>query len=366
MHLSFVSNREINRIRNDIKDRFELAKVLVDLFRLNTLSMIMAAGSGHVGTSFSCMDILVWLFTNVMKNPNESGGDIFFSSKGHDVPALYSLLIGLGKLDEDYLHKFRRLGGLPGHPDVHIPYMITNTGSLGMGVSKARGMAAANRLNSEERKIFVLTGDGELQEGQFWESLQPTANGKFGEITVIVDHNKIQSDTWIENTSNLGDLAAKFRPFGWHVARCDGHDFASLKQVFTEFEEIHNQPKILIADTIKGKGTEVFEKGIGEDKLYKFHSGAPPAEIYQKSAEELIQKINQQLVSARVAKLELTEADLPKKQLLKDPEKLIEAYGDELVKLGKENSNIVVLDADLKLDCDLIPFEKEFPQRFIE
>ena len=228
MALSFVSHREISRIRSSLKDELVLAKITADLFRLNTLSMIMEAGSGHIGTSFSCMDILVWLWTQEMKNPNEPGGDIFFSSKGHDVPALYSLLIGLGKLNEDYLHKLRRLGGLPGHPDVHIPYMITNTGSLGMGVSKARGMAFAARLKGEKRKLFVLTGDGELQEGQFWESLQPTANGKFGEITVIVDHNKIQSDTWIENTSNLGDLAAKFRPFGFFLNK-------SLKAILPVF-----------------------------------------------------------------------------------------------------------------------------------
>src|SRR5262249_21807141 len=143
------------------------------------------------GTSFSTMDILTWLWTRELSNPGKEArddGDLYFSSKGHDAPGLYALLIGLGRIEESKREKLRRLGGLPGHPDVGLPYMITNTGSLGMGISKARGMAIANRLDGKRTRFFVLTGDGELQEGQFWESLQPTSNGRFSEITVIVDH----------------------------------------------------------------------------------------------------------------------------------------------------------------------------------
>src|SRR5439155_25003547 len=117
------------------------------------------------------------------------------------------------------------LGGLPGHPDVGTtPEVITNTGSLGMGISKARGFVLADRAQGRSGRVFVLTGDGELQEGQFWESLQPTANRGLGEITVIVDHNKVQSDTWVSQVSDHGDLGAKVAAVGWAVARCDGHD----------------------------------------------------------------------------------------------------------------------------------------------
>src|SRR5256712_10446622 len=123
-------------------------------------------------------------------------GDMFFSCKGHDAPALYAVLIGLGLLPEEKLHQLRRLNGLPGHPHVETPYIQANTGSLGMGVSKAKGMAIANRALGRPRRGFVLTGDGELQEGQFWESLASAAHMRLGEIVAIVDHNKIQSDTW--------------------------------------------------------------------------------------------------------------------------------------------------------------------------
>jgi len=199
--LFYVSLNEIERIKKDISDIFLRAEILADIFRINALYMIRFTGSGHPGSTFSCMDIATWLWTQEMINPNEEDknhSDIYFSSKGHDVPALYAILIGLGKLPFEMMQKLRRLGGLPGHPDRQTPYLVTNTGSLGMGISKARGMAEGKRLLGKKGRIYVLTGDGELQEGQIWESLQPTANGGFSEITVIVDHNKIQSDIHVK------------------------------------------------------------------------------------------------------------------------------------------------------------------------
>ena len=234
------------------------AALFATLSRINTLYAIKRAGSGHIGTSFSCMDIVCWLYLNELRNPgdgNEPGPvDTFFSSKGHDVPAVYSVLIGLELLDFDLIHKLRRIDGLPGHPDVSVPYMHANTGSLGMGISKAKGMAMANRLEGRRGQIYVLTGDGELQEGQVWESLQPAANQGLGEITVIVDHNKLQSDTWVSQVSDLGDLEARFSSCGWHVSRCDGHDYGALASTFNELQAVADTPKVIIADTVKGKG----------------------------------------------------------------------------------------------------------------
>src|SRR5262249_54464946 len=144
-----------------------------------------------IGSSFSSMDLVTWLWSEGLVEPNSGkpGTDIYFSSKGHDAPALYSVLIALEKLDFELLHRLRRLGGLPGHPDVATPFIAANTGSLGMGVSKAYGMARAARLSGGGGRIVVMTGDGELQEGQIWESLQPAANERLSEITVVVDHN---------------------------------------------------------------------------------------------------------------------------------------------------------------------------------
>ena len=195
-----------------------------------------------------------WVYLEELRNVEDGDGncDIFFSSKGHDAPSQYAVLIARGLLDFELIHQLRRLHGLPGHPHVETPYLHCNTGSLGMGISKAKGMAEANRLNGIDRKDFVMTGDGELQEGQIWESLSSAARRGLSEITAIVDHNKIQSDTWVSDVSPLGDLEAKFAGFGWHVARCDGHDFGALNAALRDFDAVTDKPKVLIADTVKG------------------------------------------------------------------------------------------------------------------
>src|SRR3989344_3352425 len=144
--LAYISRAEVGRLRKKIKDPISRASILANVFRLNTLSMIMEAGSGHVGSSFSAMDIVTWLWLEEMQNPNDDSrnkSDIYFSSKGHDAPGLYSVMIGTGKIKESLAHRLRKINGLPGHPDVQTPFVLTNTGPLGMGLSKARGMAGA-------------------------------------------------------------------------------------------------------------------------------------------------------------------------------------------------------------------------------
>src|SRR5688572_17321930 len=211
--LVYVPAGEFRRLLDARLPRTAAAEAFAALARINTLYMIARAWSGHIGTSFSSLEIMSWLFLNEIRDLDKGpeACDIFFSSKGHDAPALYSVLIGLGLLPEEKVHQLRRLYGLTGHPHVETPYVQANTGSLGMGISKAKGMALANRRAATPRRIFVLTGDGELQEGQFWESLGSAVNLGLGEITVIIDHNKIQSDTWVERVSALGDLDAKLR-----------------------------------------------------------------------------------------------------------------------------------------------------------
>ena len=174
-------------------------------------------------------------------------------------PASNAVLIAEGILPEEKLHLLRRLNGLPGHPDIGTAGLVTNTGSLGMGISKAKGLLAANRLAGRAGRVFVMTGDGELQEGQIWESLVSAANRSTAELTVVVDYNKFQSDYSVERTSALGDLEAKFHAFGWHVVRTDGHDTAGLQQVFERLRGVVDRPKVVIADTVKGKGVAFME-----------------------------------------------------------------------------------------------------------
>jgi transketolase len=368
--LYYVPFDEFNRMRGLPISATSRAALFATLCRINTLYMITRAGSGHIGTSFSCIDIVSWLFLNEIRRLEGDRGprDIYFSSKGHDAPALYSVLIGLGLLDFDLLHKLRRLGGLPGHPDVSIPFIETNTGSLGMGVSKAKGMALANRLLGQEGAIYVLTGDGELQEGQFWESLPSATNLRLGEITVIVDHNKIQSDTWVCEVSDLGDLEAKLQVFGWHVVRCDGHDLRALAETFRSLKALTDRPKIVVADTLKGKGVSFMQPDAMDplERLYRFHSGAPNDDVYARAASELIATANTMLTDLGFLELKLEVVKRPVVSATETVQRLVAAYSKELVRQGERKPNLVALDADLVLDCGLIPFRQRFPDRFFE
>jgi transketolase len=370
--LYYVPLSEFERTRALRAADVAKTSVFAALCRINTLYMIARAGSGHIGSSFSSMDIMSWLQCNELRLPREGDTaaprDIFFSSKGHDAPALYSTLIGLGRLQFDLIHKLRRLGGLPGHPDVATPNIATNTGSLGMGVSKAKGMIFANRLAGRSGNVFVLTGDGELQEGQFWESLVSAANHSLHELIVIIDHNKLQSDTLVRKVSDLGDLSAKLGAFGWHVSRCDGNDIQAFSGTLAATKRVTDKPKVIIADTVKGKGVSFMEHtSIDSDvELYKFHSGAPSDDAYVSAVQELIAAANAALQAADARPLELETVNRRPAAVPENPQRLIQAYSSALLEQARRNPKIVALDADLILDTGLIPFQKEFPNRFVE
>jgi transketolase len=363
--LYYVPREEFDRVRTlNEASAVEKTTIFADMCRLNTLYMIARAGSGHVGSSFSSLDVVSWLYLNQLKN-----GDLYFSSKGHDAPGLYSVLIALGKLPFDKLHGLRRLGGLPGHPDVGVPGMVINSGSLGMGISKAKGMVRADRLKGHKRRYYVLTGDGELQEGQIWESLISAANGGMGEITAIVDHNKLQSDYRVSQTSDLGDLAAKFESFGWHVERCDGHDLDAFSAALEACAAHPGKPQVIIADTVKGQGVSFMEHTAmdSDTDMYRFHSGAPDADSYGKGAQELLDHVNRALSRVGAARLSLETVEPPAKSAAAAATKrLVPAYTEALLARAAKDERIVALDCDLVLDTGLIPFKEKFPARFIE
>ncbi len=376
LEIRFVPYEEIVRIRYSNINEYKKLQILSDICRLNAFSAVKKAGSGHLGSSFSALDILVFLYfkeMNVLElgisNPNR---DIYFSSKGHDCPGQYSVLFAAGIIDYDKLLNLRRLGGLDGHPDIRIPGIEANSGSLGMGISKAKGMALAKKMKGLKGRIFVMTGDGELQEGQIWEALQTTVHQKITNVNVIVDFNKIQTDKPLKEIIDLGDLEKKFEVFGWYVKRCDGHDFRALEDAFSELKEITDRPKVLIADTIKGKGVSFMEGPTALEQgngLYRWHAGAPDDDSYEAGFAELVDKINGHLrdVSLEPVKLELVETRQKGRVRLKDvAEKVVNAYGEALVEIGKRRKDIIVLDADLSADCGLRPFENTFPDRFIE
>ena len=334
--------------------------------RINALGMIQIAGSGHIGSSFSSLDIVSLLLGEVL-GPD----DVYFSSKGHDVPGLYAALIGLGRLPFAMVTRLRRLGGLPGHPDVGTPGVAFNTGSLGMGVSKAKGLALADRLAGRDRRIVVLTGDGELQEGQVWESLAGAARDGLSAITVVVDHNGLQSDLPVAQVNDLGPLEDRLRSFGWLVSRVDGHDVAALREALARTTD---RPHVIVADTVKSSGVSFLEPASRpvDERYYPFHSGALTPDVYRAARDELLDRLEARTTELGIGTV--TTVDLrreapgawPADTDGRGPERLVAAYGRALLAAAEEDPRIVVLDADLMIDLALEGFRDRFPDRFVE
>ena len=375
MEFHVIKKSEFDRVRESNIEWAKKTQLIADMCRFNTLVAVKKAGSGHLGSSLSAADIATYLYLhelNVLEKGMDSADrDIYFSSKGHDVPGLYSLFYALGILPEEKLLGLRRLGGVDGHPEVRIPGIESSTGSLGMGISKGKGMAWAKKHNGNTGNVFVLTGDGEFQEGQIWESLQAAAHQKVDNLIVIMDHNKYQTDMLVSDVNNIEDLVQKISAFGWHVQRINGHDYTALKDAIDTAKKVKDQPKFIIADTIKGKGVSFMEtpevEAASGKTYYKWHSGAPNDENFKLGCNELSSKIKTLADQAGIDKIKIPVIDIEKHESFKATKEFVtDAYGDALCDIGKVNDKLVVLDGDLSADCKLRKFEKMFPDRFIE
>ena len=366
--LSYVPRRVFEHVYAAGLSPHARAQLFADLCRINVLYMVARAGSGHLGSSFSSMELMSWLLLEQLDAcaPNQHG-NLYFSSKGHDAPAFYALLIALGHLAETELHSLRRLGGLPGHPDRETPVIAANTGSLGMGISKAKGMIQAHRALGQSRRVFVLTGDGELQEGQIWESLATAVHARMHELTVIVDHNRLQSDGFVSETSELGDLPAKFASFGWRVSRIDGHALEAIELALREVPS-DDRPHIVIADTTKGRGVSFMEPSAIEsaNAIYRYHSGAPTAEAYRRAVRELSSRMRRHFERLGLGAFELEQVTRAPALAKPGARKLTDAYGSALLAHMERNPKLFVLDADLAVDLGIRPIKERFPRRFLE
>jgi transketolase len=387
--LLLAPKTELDRIRAAELPADDRLALLADVCRLNALVAVKRAGSGHLGSTFSAMDVVTLLLFEELNTAavgwDSPDRDVYFSSKGHDVPGLYSALFALGVIPAERLLRLRKLGGLDGHPDVGVPGIEANSGSLGMGISKGRGIAWAKRHLGRGGRVVVMVGDGELQEGQNYEGLQVAAHEQLSGLTVVVDRNELQSDKPTDEIVSLGELEERFRAFGWHVASCDGHSFAELRSAFAAFRAVRDRPQVLVARTIKGRGVSFMEhptalrEGGG---TYRWHAGAPDDDAFERAFGEIAERIGERLAATGLNPLGLesvaTEVE-PRETLEGEPESgagarrpkvtneyVVDAYGDELVRLGAERDDLVVLDADLASDCRIRAFELAYPDRFVE
>jgi transketolase len=384
-----IPKSEFDRIRRTRGDSDAHLAALADMCRLNALVAVKRAGSGHLGSSFSALDIVVHMLFEELdvseRDLEDPDRDVFFSSKGHDVPGVYAALHALGVIPAAKLARLRRLGGLDGHPDVGVPGIEANSGSLGMGISKGRGIALAKRVLGRGGRVVVMTGDGELQEGQNWEALQAAAHERLGRLWVVVDRNVVQSDKPTDEVLALGDLEEKLGAFGWEVRSCDGHDHAALREAFETFRAGGDTPKALVAKTVKGKGVSFMEhptalaEGGG---TYRWHAGAPDDEAFDRAFTELEERIDARLAALGAGPIATEPIDEPEPTLADSlegepksgagarknvtDEYVVEAFGEELVELGSRHGTLVVLDADLASDCRVRAFETAYPERFVE
>ncbi|MCB1041851.1 MAG: transketolase [Acidobacteria bacterium] len=244
-------------------------------YRIDIIKMLHRAGSGHPGGSLSAIDIIATLYHHEMKHdpkrPEWPDRDVFVMSKGHGVPAQYAVMAGMGYFPKDELATLRQINSrLQGHPSVgFLPGIEASTGSLGMGLSFAAGVALAAKMDGKANRVYCIMGDGETQEGQVWEAALAAPKFKLDNLVGIVDYNKGQIDGPTSEVMDLEPIADKWKAFNWHTIVIDGHDLDAIHGALQEARNTKGKPTMIVAHTVKGKGVSFMEGVID------WHGAAP-------------------------------------------------------------------------------------------
>ncbi len=256
--------------------------------RQNVIKMVYEAQSGHIGGSLSACDIMTVLFNKCMKHSvngktssDYQSRDRFVLSKGHASPVYYSVLAQVGFIPKSELKTFRKFGArLQGHPSLCCPGIEVASGSLGQGLSIACGIAMSLKLDENPARVYVLLGDGEMQEGSVWEALMQAAHRHLNNLTAIIDRNRLQIDGNTECVMSLDNLPDKLKSFNWNVLEIDGHNIQEIYEAIEE-SKLSDKPTVIVANTIKGKGVSFMENNAG------WHGKAPNKEDFEKAMLEL-------------------------------------------------------------------------------
>lgn len=256
--------------------------------RKNIIDMVYSAQSGHIGGSLSACEVLTVLYHKCMRHaiewknsPDFEERDRFVLSKGHVSPLLYSVMSQVGYFDKEELKTFRKLGTrLQGHPTAFLPGVEIATGSLGQGLSFACGIAMSLKLDKNPAKVFVLLGDGEMQEGNVWEAIMQAPHRNLNNLIAIIDRNHLQIDGDTEKVMALGNIGEKLSAFGWNIMEIDGHNICAIYEAI-ETAKKSDKPTAIVANTIKGKGVSFMENNPG------WHGTAPKEQDYLLAKSEL-------------------------------------------------------------------------------
>jgi len=263
------------------KELLELKKTCNSV-RCGILDLTFFGGSSHLGGSLSAVELLVALYFKVMRidpqKPQMPERDRFILSKGHAAPALYAVMAERGFFPKEELKTFCKNGTrLQQHIDMHkLPGIDASSGSLGQGLSIAIGMSLADRMDKKDRFVYVVMGDGELQEGQIWEAAMAAGNLKLDHLIAFVDANQMQVDGFVKSIMNVEPLEEKWKSNNWHVQRINGNDLEQILDAIQTAKQINGKPHLIIADTVKGKGVDFMEfqvywhsKGLTEEEYQK-------------------------------------------------------------------------------------------------
>lgn len=270
-----------------LKDNIGRLEEIARIIRIDVVTMIHKAGDGHPGPALSATDLIVALYFNILnvdpRNPGWEDRDRFILSKGHACPALYAALARKGYFPQSDLIGLRSLEShLQGHPDMNKTAGIDSTsGSLGNGVAIGLGMTLAGRYFGRDYFTYVITGDGEIEEGVVWEAAMSAKKYNAGRLIVFVDNNGIQSSGPVEKVSGLNPILPKWEAFGWHCQEIDGHNFAEILQATEKAKKNTRQPSLILAHTVKGKGVPFM---IGDNS---WHKRVPTKEEYEEAMRAL-------------------------------------------------------------------------------
>ncbi len=262
--------------------------------RRGIIDSVYSAGCGHPGGSLSVADVLTYLYFEEMnirpEEPRYAGRDRFVLSKGHTAPALYSALAHRGFFPVEELKTLRKTDSrLQGHPDMKgIPGVDMSTGSLGLGISAACGMALAGKSAGADYRVYTVLGDGESEEGQVWEAAMFAAHYKLDNLCAVLDLNGLQIDGKITEVMNPTPHDEKFLAFGWHVITIDAHSFPEIEAAFAEAKTVKGKPTVIIARSVKGKGVSYMENAC------EWHGQAPKEDLYKVAVADL-EKIRESL-----------------------------------------------------------------------
>ncbi len=269
------------------KKKLDELKSIAKNIRLDILEGVFSASSGHPGGSLSIADVLTYLYFTEMnvrpEEPDWEDRDRFVLSKGHTAPALYAVLAEKGFIPKEDIKTLRQVDSyLQGHPDMkHTPGVDMTTGSLGLGISAACGMALAGKINGKSYRVYAALGDGEIEEGQVWEAAMFAHHYELDNLTAFIDCNGLQIDGRIVDVIDPTPIDEKFAAFGWNVISIDGNDFEQIESAVKAAKECSGKPTAVICHTVKGKGVSFMENQVG------WHGSAPNKEQYEQAVAEL-------------------------------------------------------------------------------